>query len=71
MYIQTVAEIAKQHYKEIEVKQEELSDFEKQRQEFEKIEQREQEHLKELRDALSLSMSMENTQLAESRKKEL
>ena len=69
MYIQTAAQITKQHYKEIKIKQKELSDFEKQRQEFEKIEQREREHLKKLRDATSLAMSMENTQLAESRKK--
>ena len=48
-----------------------MSDFEKQRQEFEKIEQREREHLKELGDALSLALSMGNSQLAENRKKEL
>ena len=71
MYIQTAAEITKQHYKEIEIKQKELSDFEKQRQEFEKIEQIKREHLKELRDALSLAMSMKHTQLAESIQKEL
>ena len=31
MYIQTAAQITKQHYKEIKIKQKELSDFEKQR----------------------------------------
>ena len=36
-----------------------------------KKEQSEREHLKELRDAISFAMSMKNTQLAESRKKEL
>ena len=48
-----------------------MSEFEKQRQEFEKKEQSEREHLKELRDAISSAISMKNTQLAESRKKEL
>ena len=36
-----------------------------------KKEQSEREHLKELRDATNLAMSMKNAQLAESRKKEL